>query len=318
MPLHTGRALHIDQPLSNIMLNRRPEGYIAGDLLPILNVSKQSDIYRKRQYKESFRVQPNLTARAPGTKPKEVFWTVSSDTYYAKNYALGTFWTAEDEVNADDAIRLNEESAIFVTDLLLNDMEYRVAQLANTSTNVYTTTSVTTSWNSASALILNDILNQKEAFRQRNGVLPNTMVVPEQIMTHVRRNDQIRDILFGDRGGLATESQIAGITGISKVLVPRIMVNTAPLYETALGSGTLSNAWGNFVHFAHVSALPGRNVDTWMQGFRWTDPALGVPFAIQRHQFDTRRRRQDIDGMYYQDEKIISTDLCFRVDSLIP
>jgi len=58
-------------------------------------------------------------------------------------------------------------------------------------------------------------------------------------------------------------------------------------------------------------------IDTWVQAFRWTSPALGVPFAIRRHPYDTRRMRQDIDAIYYQTEKVVSSELCFVVDSVI-
>jgi len=48
----TGRDLHIDVPLSNVVVGRRPEGFIADQLLPITSVDKQSNVYYKFQHKE--------------------------------------------------------------------------------------------------------------------------------------------------------------------------------------------------------------------------------------------------------------------------
>jgi len=314
MPLATGRDLHIDTVLSNIVIGRRPAGYIADQLLPVLNVSKQSNVYYKRDFKESLQYVPNLDARAPGTKSKEVFWTVSSDTYFAKNYALSTHWTTEDEVNADDSIALNQESAEYVTDRLLISYEARVAALANTAANVATTTNVATAWsNTTGSRPFDDLSNQIEAFRMRTSLRPNLLIVPEQIATLLRRNDQIIDRLFGDRGGIAMDSQIASLLKVDKILVPEIMVNTA-----ALGAaGTIAPVWGNYVHLAYVSPLPGRKVDTWLQAFRWTDPRFGVPFAIRRFPFDSETMSQRIEASYYQDEKVISSDLATRIASVI-
>lgn len=318
MPLQTGRDLHVDAVLSNILISRRPAGYIADQLVPILPVAKQSNFYYKRNYKESLGWTPNLTARAPGTSAKEVFWSVSSDTYYAKNYALGSYWTAEDLANADDPISLDTETGEFVTDRLLIDFEMRVAQLQNTSTNVFTTTHVATPWsNTTGSRPYDDITDQIELFRQQNTIKPNVAVIPEQVMSKLRKNDQIRDLLFGDRGGVATDQQLASLLGLEKLLVPAAFVNTAGPGETFAGSGNLSAAWPNTMLLAYVSPLPGRKVDTWVQGFRWTNPELGQPWAVRRLPYDNKKKRQDIDVQYYQDEKIISAELCFRVDSLI-
>jgi hypothetical protein len=318
MPLQTQREQHIDKPLSNFVVGRRPPGYIADQLVPVLSVSKRSDIFYKRNYKENIIWTPNLTAMAEGTKAKEVFFSVSSDTFYARKFGLGTYWVTEDEVNADDVIQYDRDSAELVTDRLLIDYEMRIAGLLNTAANVSTTTHVATAWSNATgSRPFDDMADQIEAFRSQNMLRPNVAVVPEQIMAKLRKNDQIRDLLFGDRGGVPTNDQIAALLNISKILTPETVVNTQGPAETYAGSGSLSPAWGNKVLIAYVSPQPGRMVDTWVQAFRWTNPAFGVPFAIRRHPYDTKRMRQDIDAIYYQTEKVISPDLAFLVDSVI-
>lgn len=318
MPLQQGRDLHIDVPLSNLVIGRRPPGFIADQLVPVLNVNKRSDLYFKRLYKESLIWQPNLTAMAEGTKAKEVFFTVSSDTYYAKKYGLGSYWVTEDEVNADDAINLDRDSAELVTDRLLIDYEMRVAAIANTSTNVFTTTHVATAWSNATgSRPYDDFTDQVELFREQNMLRPNVAVIPAAIMQKLRRNDQIRDLLFGDRGGVPSEDQLGNLLGLDKILVPETFVNTAGPAQTMIGSGNLSPAWGNKVLLAYVAPAAGRQVDTWVQAFRWTNPKFGVPFGIRRHPYDTKRMRQDIDAIYYQAEKVVSSELCFVIDSVI-
>lgn len=314
----TGRDLHVDVPLSNVVVGRRPEGFIADALLPITPVSKQSDIYYKYNHGHFRRHETNLTRRAPGTEARKVHFTVTSDTYFAPNYALGTDWPVEDEVNADEVLAWSETSAINLTDRLMVDYELRIADLAVTTGNVQTVTSINTAWsNTTGSRPLDDMLNEREQFRQRTGLLPNIAIIPEQVMTYLRRNDQLRDVLFGDRGGLVQDAQLATLLGVGQVLVPAAQVNTFGETETENGSWSLADAWGSHFWLARVNLLQGRFTDTWMNAFRWTSPLLGVPFAVQRHPFDAKKKIFELEVGYYQDEKIVSNDLAIRVQSVI-
>lgn len=315
---NTGRDLHIDRPLSNVVVGRRPEGFIADQLLPITNVAKQSDVFYKYDHMESRRHEADLTARAPATKSNKVHFTVSSDTYFAKNYALGTSLPQEDAVNADDVLDWANSQVLFLSDMIDFDYEKRVADLANTSTSVHTTTNVATAWsNRTGSRPYDDLVDIIENFRQVAGVKPNRVIIPEAIMVKLRANDQFRDLLFGDRGGLATAEQIASLIGVERVLVPMSQVNTFAETETINGSASLADVWGDRVFLAHVNLLSGRFTDTWINAFRWTNPQFGVPFAVKRFPFDaeTKEWRMEID--YYQTEKIVSSDLAWRVESLV-
>lgn len=314
----TGRDLHVDVPLSNIVVGRRPEGFIADQLLPITPVAKQSDLFYKFNHGEGRRYVPDLTARAPGAKARKVHMTVSSDTFYCKNYALGTDMIVEDVVNADQVLNWAQANATMLTDRLMVDYENRVAGVAVNTTNVYTVTTINTAWsNVTGSRPLDDLLNLKENFRQWSGVLPNVAIIPEQVMTKLRRSDQLRDVLFGDRGGLVGDAELARLIGVAKVLVPVSQVNTFGETETINGSWSLANIWGNHAWLARVDRLAGLYTDTWLNAFRWTSPLLGVPFAVQRYPYDAQRKRYEMDVGYYQSEKVISTDLAVRVASVI-
>lgn len=311
----TGRGLHVDRPLSNLIIGRRPEGFIADRLLPVTPVSKQSDLFYKYDHLESRRFEAGLTARAPMTESRKVHFTVSSDTYFAKNYALGTEWPVEDDVNADEVLNWAETNVIFVQDRIQMDFERRVADLANS--NVHTTTSVATAWsNRTGSRPFDDLNDQTEAFRQTTGVKANRLIIPEAIMSDLRANDQLRDLLFGDRGGLVAAEQLANLLGIAEVLVPAAQINTFGETETLNGSASMADVWTDRVFLAHVNLAQGRFVDTWMNAFRWTNPRFGIPMAVKRFPYDEKRKKFVMEIEYYQDEKIISPDLAFRIDSL--
>ena len=318
--LQEGRDLHIDAVLSNIMVGRNPDGFIADQLLPVVSVGKQSNVYYKSNYKERLRWTPDLTRRAKGAKSREVYFSVSSDTYFAKEYALGTRWFDQDVVNADDPIRLRTKSAREVTDMLKIDYEARIAALANGATAVGTLTHVATPWsNTTGSRPFDDLSNILELFRTSTSQRANTLIVPEQVATYLRRSDQIRDMLFGDKGGIATDQQIATLLNVQRILVPTILVNTAGVLETKIGSGTLANVWPNKVFVAYVADLTSaEEQDTWLSAFRWTNPLFAQPWAIRAFKHDDETGSQKVEASYFQDEKIISADLAIAVDSLIP
>jgi hypothetical protein len=310
-----GRDLHVDTVLSNAVVGRRPEGYVADQLVPILGVSKQSNIYYKVDHMVNRRYDPNLSARAPGTEARKVKFTVSSDTYFAKNYELGADWAVEDEVNADEVLQWATGHAELVTDRLLIDYEMRVAALANGATNL---TSVATPWsNTTGSRPMDDLFDMAESFRTRTGVKPNVLLYPEEVGTKLRRNDQVRDMLYGDQGGIATDQQIAALLNIPKVLTPSLLINSTSIGQTLAGSGALVAGWAKKVWMFHVKPLAGFKTDTWVQGFRWTSPLLGTPWAVQRFPFDSKKKSYDLSVGYYQDEKIVSSDLALTVDSVI-
>ena len=312
----TGRELHIDVPLSNVVVGRRGEGFIADQLLPIVNVEKQSNIYYKFRHLEWYRHEAGLTARAPMTEAKKVSFTVTSDTYYAKNYALGAEWPMEDEANADSVLQWAANQANYVTDRLMIDYEARIATLAVTSANVNTIFLASSGWNSAARTVLTDMLSWRDSFKDLTGKMPNTMILPRSVLTKLKVNDQLRDLLYGDRGGVVTAQQIGGLLEIPRVLTPTAQVNTA--VEVDPQTGTFADMWagnGN-LWMGYIDTLGGQFTDTWAQAFRWTNPAFGSPMAVQRYPFDPRAKKYGIEVSYYQDEKIVSSDLMIRVSSL--
>lgn len=311
----TGRALHVDQALSNILINRRPVGFIADMLLPITPVSKQTDFYWTRNHLEGRRYEPGLSRRAPGAKTNKVAYTVGTDTYVAKNYGLGAEWTLEDEINADEILQWAENHTGLVGDRLMVDFEFRVAELATNTSNVGTVTTISSAWSDPdNSTPFTDLNTKVEQFRQRTGLRPNTLVIPRQVASNLRANAQIRSLLFGsNEGGLVTADRLASLLEIERVLIPESQVNTADEQQTINGSGNLNDIWGPHVWMAHIRLLQGRDVDTWINAFRWTNPRFGVPMAVRRLPFDQETLTQKIDAMYWQDEKIVNADLAERI-----
>ena len=242
--------------------------------------------------------------------------TVSTDTYVAQNFALGAEWFVEDEANADEVLQWATTQSTLLMDRLMVDYEMRISDLCTNTSNVGTVTTVASAWTDPdNSSPFDDINNKIEDFRRRTGAMANTMIIPRPVMKDLRRNAQLRSILFGDGPGLADAQRFASLfDGINQVLIPWSLVNTAGEQETINGSGTLSDIWGDdSIWLMHKNPLSGRNVDSWMTAFRWTNPLFTVPFAVRRLPFDSKHLKQEIDVHYYQAEKIVSADLGERI-----
>lgn len=317
----TGAELHIDRPLSNIVVSRRPEGFIADSLLPVTPVGKQSDMYWKFRHREFYQYQAGLSERAPGTEAKKVAISVASDTYYARNFALGAEWTVEDAVNADEVLQWRQSNAEMLTDRLMLDYEMRVAGLVSQAANVSTTTLVGSAWSDPiNSRPFDDLVNYIEGFRRITGVAPNRIILPQAVWAKVKLNEQLKGRIFGDNnGGVPSKAQLEALLDMpaGSILIPAAQVNTVSEFATFLGSGTLSDVWGNKVYLARVQLLAGRQTDTWLNAFRWTSPLFQTPFAVQAYPFDAKKKKFEIEVGYYQDEKVVSPDLGFAISSAI-
>ncbi|HPA76841.1 MAG TPA: hypothetical protein PK888_13610, partial [Deltaproteobacteria bacterium] len=81
----TGHDVHIDVPLSQVAIAYNPRGFIADQIAPMVGVNKQSDGYYIWDIADAYRVEDSK--RAPGAEANVIERSVSSGTYFAKNYA---------------------------------------------------------------------------------------------------------------------------------------------------------------------------------------------------------------------------------------
>ena len=299
----TGHDIHIDTTLSNVAINYKPMGFIADMIAPIVTVPKQSNHYAIFQRADKIR-QPN-TLRAPGTRATRVDQDVSSDTYFADNYALYSPVTIEDRANADPIYmsQIINSRVEFITDLLMLDWEIRVAALI-TSGSVGTNAAVSSAWNGAGDP-LGDINSMIDSVQDACGVRPNRMVLGLDAWKSLRRDSNVRNIIFGNNngGGYPSTAQVAEIFEVDEILVGGAYENTAAEGLTE----SLAKVWGDHVTIYYAPSAPTIEQASFMYSFRWATG--GLPnMQAERHPFDTHTKSEDVEVGYYQDEKITASE----------
>ena len=310
----TGRDLHIDVLLSNVAIGYMMEDTVAGLIAPIVTVAKQSDAYAIFSRADALRVED--ARRSPGTEANKVTRSLSSDTYFANNYALKYPVTIEDRENADPIQKQNiiNDGAQFITDKLKLDWEARVSGQVNSTSNVGSSAAVASEWDAASSSDpLGDMNTALDNIQDLTGKRGNRIVMGIAAWRSLRRNDQILNRLFGSNngGGYANTAQVANLLEIDQLLVAGAYRNTGNEAQAE----ALSPIWTDNVLAYYAPSAPSRDMPSFMYSFRWS--AGGLPnMQAERHPFDSKTKSEEVEVGYYQDEKITGDEYSFLLRSV--
>jgi len=308
-----GRGGHIDVPLSNLAIKafQGASGFIAQQLLPIVPVGKQSDKYYILDKDSWLRIGNSF--RAPKTSPRRVNFRVSSDSYFADNYALSGENALEDLANADAAIRLRDNTTGVVTEMLQRDYEDRVARMVTSGSNLgsYVSLAGNAKWSDlVNSDPISDITSAHAFIRHQTGLSANTAVIDEDTIALIRRHPDVLDLYKYTSGGQATDAQIKELLKVDTVLVGKGIKNNALEGATA----SITNIWGNNVILAHIQ--PGTSLETATFGltYRWTPAGIAAPMQARRYNDpDPGKKVEVIEVGMYQDEKIVASDLAYGI-----
>ena len=308
----TNRDLHIDVPLSNLVIGFEPQGNIVQDIFPVVPVSKQSDKYYTWNKGDFFRV-PN-TRRSRKTKGEEVEFNVSSDSYFADNYALRHEFAREDMVNADTVLAGREKRARGIKNLLELDWENRVASQITSGSNLgsFTTLSGTSQWSDyANSDPVNDVEVGRSSIRSTTGLLPNKMILGYDVFRQLKHHPDIIDRIKYVQKGIVTADLIAQVFEIEQLLVGRAIKNTGS--EGLADSFT--DVWGKNSILMHTAPPETQGVNPSLgYTFRWEAPLLGGRgMAAEVWDDPDGGNFENVRVQMYQDEKIAASELGYLI-----
>ena len=310
----TAENLHIDALLSNVVMNYRPSGMIADMVFPNVPVQKQSDYYAIFTRADALRIED--TARAPGTEANAITRSISSDTYYCDNYALKYPVTIEDKANADPVYVQNliNGRVEFIMDKLMLDWENRIATLCTTTANVGSSAAVASGWTDiVNADPLGDINTAIDNVKDTTGLSPNSIVFGEAAWRNFRRHADIRNIINGTNngGGYANVQQVKDLLEIPNIFIGGAYSNSANEAQAE----SLGQIWDDNVLIYYSAERPSLDKPSFGYSFRWNAP--GLPnMQVERHPFDTRKKTEEVEVGYYQDEVITGAEYGFLMTSV--
>lgn len=319
MPTASGKDIHFDVPLSNLAVSAFDDGSesgIAELLMPMVPVGNQSDKYYIIE-KGAFLRIPN-TLRAPRTAARRVEFNVSSDSYYAHNYALAGENAMEDLANADLAVQLRQNTTRLVVGNLKKDQERRIANLVTSISNVGSGVQLTgvNKWNDSSSDPIADITTGHAFIRQKTGLKANVAVIDEDTHTIVRRHPLLLDMYKYTSGGELNDQQLREVFKVQRILVGEGIVENA--LEGASAS-SVTNIWGNNVVLAHVGPNTGLQSQTFGLRFQWRNPIfpanMGVSTAVENQA--GQKKVEVLEAGYFQDEKVVASELAYVIQNTL-
>jgi hypothetical protein len=315
----SGRAIHVDTPLSNTLVQAfmTAGDFVAERLFPVVTVGNQSDKYYILR-KEAWLALPD-TYRAPKTRARRIEFDVSSDSYYAKNHALAADIALEDLANADNAIRLRESNTAMIGTGLLRGLEARVATTSTTSGNHVAAPVRNSGADAWDAVTSADIATQVHlghlTIYQSTGLRANTLVVDYQSYMYMKQNTRLFErFKFRATGPLLVEdAQLKELCMVDNLWVARSQKNNANPAQTA----SITSIWGPTALLARVEPALSMQTATYGLSFRWTSPLFGAPMAVTRDVEDGAgtAKIEVLEGNYYQDEKFIAKDLGYYINT---
>lgn len=309
----TAADLHIDAPLTNLVIGFEPEGFIVDQIFPQVPVNKQSDKYYVWEKGEFFRIPQ--TQRSPKTKGNEVVFNVGSDSYFADNYALRHEESFEAMANADQVLSGRQKRVRAIKSLLHLDWEDRVARQIQSGSNLgsFTTLSGVNQWNDfTNSNPLDDVDAAIDSIRSSTGKLANLMIVPYSVSRKLRRHPELLELKKFVEKGVVSIAGMQEFFSIPKILIGNTIKNTGEEGHT----NTFVDVWGKTVVVAYVTNGPDPDGKDPSLGysFRWNAPLLGgQPMAAEIWNDPDGGNFENRRVQYYQDEKIAASELGYAI-----
>src|SRR3990167_6622086 len=315
----SGPDVHHDTLLSNIAVAgfaSGVDGFIWNQLFPEVPVAKQSDRYAIIDKGAFLRIHD--TTRAPKTEAKRVEFQVSSDQYFADNYALAGENALEDLANADVSFQLRANTTRLVVDGLLRDQERRLYNLVTSATNVCSGVILGAGvrWsNFVNSDPLGDVTTAHAFIQQRTGLIANVAAMDWDTFQIISRHPDLLDQYKYTQGGMLTEANVAAAFRVDKLLISKAVQENS----REGGTSSMTSMWGNRCLLAHVE--PGVSLETRTLGlrYRWRPAAFPTDMAVstRREEGAGTKYIEIVEAQRFQDEKIIATDLGYLIDSTI-
>jgi hypothetical protein len=327
----TARAVHVDQPLTNISIAflQNASNFVASQVFPNIRVQKQSDVYYT--YDRGFFNRNQARLRAPATEAAIAGFGLSTDSYAAKVVALKTQMAWQVMSNADTPVQLERAN----TELLLHQMliekevdwasKYFAGSVWGTEyTGVASSpdTDEVIQWSDqTSGDPIGDIRQAKTDMMESTGLMPNTMVVSQRVLDALVDHPDIVDRIKYSGGvgnqnpAVTSEQALSQLFAIPRILVMRAIQNTA-----AEGDANVhSFIGGKSALLTYVAPTPGLMTPsagytfTW-SGYQGASNEFGI--SVERRERDLIKATEIESEMAYV-HKLVSSDLGVYFGSIV-
>jgi hypothetical protein len=305
-------SMHVDAVLTNLSVKYRNNDMIWPLVMPVVKVSKRSDLWFVYNKADSFKLVED--SMGPTGLANEIDWGVATDNYSVKDHGLGD-WIAQALIDeADNPLQPEIDTNEFLNMCLDVAQEKRVADkvfsAASYPSGNKTQLSGTGKWGGAADDPIGDVETAIEACFQR----ANTLVFGYEAWKVFRKLPEIVTAIKAMAGvtlesGRVSETDVAAFFQVDKVLVGRSRYNTSKPGQTA----SYSRFWGGHMAALYVAPTPG--IKTVSFGFTVAE-MLRTTFK----DFDGKRGNKGavyIRPAWNSDEKLVAADCGYFIEDAV-
>lgn len=318
----TARAVHVDQPLTNISIAylQNASNFVAGRVFPNVAVDKQSDLYYV--FDRGFFNRDEAKLRAPGAEAARVGFELTTSSYFAHVWAVKHAIPDQIAANADAAVDLERAASELVMHKLLIRREKDWASKYFT-TGVWATEyqGVAASpgpgqllhWSDPSSYPIQNIRAARTTMMERTGFMPNTLVVSQRVFDALLDHSDIVDRIKYSGGVSNTNPAATTLQALSQLFeVDRILVMRA-IENTAAEGDANSHSFigGKNALLCYAAPSPGVMTPSAGYTFSWRG-FLGQtnPYGIvMKRYYETSIESTFIEGQMAFDQKLVASDL---------
>jgi hypothetical protein len=331
MPQLTARAVHVDQPLTNISVAylQSAANFVSNQVFPTVPVSKQSDLYYEWARGSFFRDEAKQ--RAPNTEAAMGGAELSTSSYFAKPWSYKFPISDQVRANADSMVDLDMAAAAQVAQTLMIRKEkdwvanYFTSGVWSTEyTGVAATpgTDEVVQWSDpTSSDPIKDIRNASTDIQERTGFRPNTLVLPQRVFDALEDHPDIVDRIKYSGGVSPSQPAIVDVSALSRLFrVPRILIMGAVENTAAEGDAlAMSFIGGKNALLAYVAPTPALMTPSAGYTFAWRG-YLGQtnPFGMAtKSRYVEPKESTEIEGSMAFDHKRVASDLAVFWGSIV-
>ena len=295
--------VHVDAALSQVSIAFRNSGYIARDIFPQVQVSKQSD--KLFTWTRDFWFRNHVQQRAPSALYPEGGLELSTQTYFAIIYHLAHGLPDEVLANQDAAVDLATAAAEWLADQFLLNAEIQWAADFFITGVWGTSNTPGVNWDDlANSDPILDVDTGRQTIKRNTGVFPNTMVVSQKVWDEgLKEHPLLLDKYKHTQRGVLTTDLVAAALGIDRLLVGSASQNTAKEGAAFVGA----NIYGNDALYLFVPPSPGLLTPSAGYTFTW-DMGGGLNTQVSRIREDNRDRDL-LKAKEAWDQKIVASEL---------
>lgn len=301
---------------------RDPSGFVAEDLFPSFPSAMQSANYYVFTAAELAQV-PNLPGRAPGSAYPRLKQTLSSDSFFCKDYGIEGPVADEDRQKYATYFDADLSTVRRLVDTIRVNREQRVYALV--TGGGAPSAAIAVPWNDATSNPKGDVDAARESIRQNIGLMPNLLVITQPMLNVLSIHPKLLDVFKYTVPGVLDEDRLAAYFQIQKVKIAKNVIAT----NNEGQAFTPADIWGNNAVLAHTNSAADLMVPNFGRTFHWTaftsqvsintggtGPAMttggGGPDLMQVFSYRDETVKSDIHRTeHYVGEKLTATNAGF-------